>query len=224
MHTGIRGDITLHLRSGILSCGISQEQLRLSGFGVKSLDPGCVLAMAGVTFVSAVAPRVGVQQVVTSFSWNFSVSNDIEALNRSLSTALDDFDQIDYSALLHGGEELLHLKPLVPVPSHLWAVWVGIMGFPLFTFIRGLIFWQFRAKIFSFAVRGLAEGDRFHVGHEAKLRRASKEEELWSRLVEEFSRLRREDEARTAARVGSLASLVSRPAAENPEEGSADLE
>ena len=71
--------------------------------------------------------------------------------------------------------------------------------------------------------QGTGGGGRFHVGHEAKLR-AGEEVELWSRLLEEFSRLRREDEARTAAGVGSLASLVSRPAAENLEEGSADLE
>ena len=51
--------------------------------------------VAGVTFVSAVAPRVGGQQVVTSFLWNFSFSDGIEALNRSLSKALEDFDQID---------------------------------------------------------------------------------------------------------------------------------
>ena len=76
--------------------------------------------------------------------------------------------------------------------------------------------------MFSFAVRGLAEGDRFHVGHEAELRRADEEEELRSRLVTEFSRLRREDEARTAAGVGSLASLVSRGVTENPKEGSAE--
>ena len=48
---------------------------------------------------------------------------------------------------------------------------------------------------------------------------ASEEEELRSRLVEEFSRLRREDEARTAATVGSLASLVSRPATKKPRRG-----
>ena len=54
-------------QSGMLSCGVSQEQLRLTGFGVRSFDPGCVLTVAGVTFVSAVAPRVGMQQVVTSF-------------------------------------------------------------------------------------------------------------------------------------------------------------
>ena len=82
------------------------------------------------------------------------------------------------------------------------------MGFPLLTIIGALIVWRFRRKIFSFAVRGLAEGDRFHVGHETKLRRADDEEELRSRLVTEFSRLRKEDEARTAAGVGSLASLV----------------
>ena len=117
-------------RSGILSCGVSQELLRLTGFGVKSLDPGCVLTVAGVTFVSAVAPRVGVQQVVTLFSGNFSFSNDIEALKRSLYKALEDFDKIDYNALLCGGEELWHLQPLLPETSHLWAVWVGIMGFP----------------------------------------------------------------------------------------------
>ena len=88
-------------RYGILSYGESQEQLRLSGFGVKSLDPGCVLTVAGVTLVSAVAPRVGVQHVVTWFSGNFSFSVDIEALNRSLSKALDNFDQIGYNAPLH---------------------------------------------------------------------------------------------------------------------------
>ena len=89
--------------SGLLSCGVSQEQLRLTDFGVRSLDPGCVLTVAGVTFVSAVAPRVGVQQVVTSFSGNCLFSDDIEALNRSLSKALEDFHQIDYNALLRGG-------------------------------------------------------------------------------------------------------------------------
>ena len=79
-------------------------------------------------------------------------------------------------------------------------------------------------SVFSFAVRGLAEGDRFHVGHEAELRQASEEEELRSRLVEEFSRLRREDEARTTAGVGSLTSIVSCPATKNQEEGSAGQE
>ena len=47
------------------------------------------------------------------------------------------------------------------------------MGFPLLTFIGALIVWRFRARIFSFAVRGLAEGDQFHVGHEEELRRES---------------------------------------------------
>ena len=46
------------------------------------------------------------------------VSDDIEALNRSLSKALEEFDQINYNALLCGGEELRHLKPLVPETSH----------------------------------------------------------------------------------------------------------
>ena len=63
--------------------------------------------------------------------------------------------------------DLWHLQPLVPVTSRLWAVWMGILGFPLLTCIGALIIWRFRAKIFSFVVRGLAEGDRFHVGHEA---------------------------------------------------------
>ena len=103
--------------SGILSCGESQEQLRLSG-----LDQGCVLTVAGVTFVFAVAPRVRVHQVVTLFSGNFSFSDDIESMNRSLSRALDNFNQINYNALLHRGEELWHLQPLVPVTSRLWAV------------------------------------------------------------------------------------------------------
>ena len=62
------------------------------------------------------------------------------------------------------------------------------------------------------------------MGHEAELRRADVEEELLSRLVTEFSRLRREDKARMEAGVGSLASLVSRAEAENPEEGSAEPE
>ena len=53
------------------------------------------------------------------------------------------------------------------------------------------------------------------MGHEAKLRQASEEEELRSRLVEEFLRQRREDEARTTTGVGSLTSLVSGPSAEN---------
>ena len=116
------------------------------------------------------------------------------------------------------------MRPHGPVTSRLWAVWVGILVFPLLTCIGSLIVWRFRAKIFSFVVRGLAEGDRFLVGHEAKLRQASDEEELRSWLVEELSRLRTEDEARTMAGVGSLTSLVSRPAAENPEEGSANPE
>ena len=139
-----------------------------------------------------------------------------------LSKALEDFEQINYNALLRGGEELWHLQPLVPVTSDLWAVWVGIMGFLLLTFIGALMVWRFRAKIFSFGVRGRAGGDRW--SHEAELRRANEEAELRSRLVGEFSRLRREDEARTAAGVGSLASLVLRAAAENPEQGSADPE
>ena len=135
--------------------------------------------------------------------------------------ALDNFDQIDNHTLLRGGQELWNLKPLVPVASRLWAVWLGILAFPLLTCIGALVI---QAKIFSFVVRGLAEGDRFHVGHEAQLKRASKEEELRAQLVEEFSRLRREDEARTTASVGSLASLVFGSAAENQEEGSASHE
>ena len=39
-----------------------------------------------------------------------------------LSKALEDFEQINYNALLCGGEELCHLQPLVPVTSDLWAV------------------------------------------------------------------------------------------------------
>ena len=75
-----------------------------------------------------------------------------------------------------------------------------------------------------FPLAGHIGKNKIIVGHESELRQASEEEELRSRLMEEFSRLRRGDEARMAARVGSLASLVSRPATENPEEGSADLE
>ena len=41
--------------------------------------------------------------------------------------------------------------------------------------------------------QGTSRGRPFHVGHEAELRRANEEEELRSRLVGEFSRLRRED-------------------------------
>ena len=71
----------------------------MAGFGVKPLDPGCVLTVARVTFVSPVAPRVEVQQVVTSFLGSFSFFNEIGTLNRPLSKALDNFDQIDYNAV-----------------------------------------------------------------------------------------------------------------------------
>ena len=60
------------------------------------------------------------------------------------------------------------------------------------------------------------------MGHEAELRQAYEEGELRSPLAGEFSRLSKEDEARMAVGVGSLAFLVSRAAAENLEEESAD--
>ena len=60
--------------------------------------------------------------------------------------------------------------------------------------------------------------------NEAELRRANGDVELRARLVEDFSRLRREDEARTTTAVGSMASLVSGTASENPEEGSTGQE
>ena len=86
----------------------------------------------------------------------------------------------------------------MPVTSQLWAVWMGILAFPLLTCIGELVIRHFRAEIFFFVVRGLAEGDQSHLGHEAKLRQAGGGE-LRARLVKEFSRLRREDEARTTA-------------------------
>ena len=165
----------------------SQDQLRLTGFLIKSLDPGCVLMVAGVTFVSAVAPRVGVQLVVTSFLGNFSFSDDIEALNRSLSKALEDFNQIDYNALLRGGRGFgtcNHPCRLHHICGPFgWESWDS----PFLTFVGALIIWRFQARIFSFAVRRLTEGERFHVGHEAELRQANEEEEPLSPLVGEFA-------------------------------------
>ena len=39
--------------SGIVTCGDKQSQFLFSGFQLENIDPGCVLSVKGVTFVSA---------------------------------------------------------------------------------------------------------------------------------------------------------------------------
>lgn len=114
---------------------------------------------------------------MTSFSGNFSFFDNTEALNKSLSQALNIFDQINYNTLLHWGQQLSSFKPLVPVTLQTWAVWIGIMTFLLLTCVRALVICQFQAKLFSFIVSVLTEVERFHVEHEEELRRANEEEE-----------------------------------------------
>lgn len=78
----------------------------------------------GVTFVSAVAPRVWVQQVVTSFLGNFFFSDEIGVLNRSLSKALDNVDPIGYNALLRRGGGVVEFE--TPRVSHIKILSVDI--------------------------------------------------------------------------------------------------
>ena len=186
--------------SGLMTCGRRQSQLSLSGFGIRNLDPGCVFTTSGATFVAATIPQVEVQQVVSVFPTNVSLLDDLGPINASLSAALSDFDKINFNALIKGGEELQDLAPLQPVSSRLWIVWVVVALFPLMILLCvGAVYYK-RRELFDFAVRGLAEGERFHVdsrrqGSSTSSERSRVEEEA-SRvddLVMQVSRLRKAD-------------------------------
>ena len=74
--------------TGVSTCQGRQSQLSFSGLQHFSLEPGCVLNVAGVTFVAAFNPGVSVQQVVSFFPANFSLFDNDSALLSDLSRAL----------------------------------------------------------------------------------------------------------------------------------------
>ena len=66
--------------TGVSTCRGQQSQLSFSGLQHFSLEPGCVLNVAGVTFVAAFNQGVIVQQVVSFFTANFSLFDNDSVL------------------------------------------------------------------------------------------------------------------------------------------------
>lgn len=57
--------------SGIVTCMDKQLQILFKGFMKESLDPGCVLMVWEVTFVSAMDPNIEEKQLVSLFKGIF---------------------------------------------------------------------------------------------------------------------------------------------------------
>ncbi len=187
--------------SGVVTCGKDQSQIVFSGYELKTLSPGCVVSLKGVTFVSAYSPKIEVQQVVSEFIMNTTFSGSISSINKSLTAALSDFDQIDFNALVRGGEELRALSPWDPISSRLWIAW-GVVLLMVLVLVTGIIvIFCCRQRIFSWAVRGLAEGDRFHLARavpaRAVLPGGTLERRNRNNLLMQFSRLREADALRS---------------------------
>ena len=111
--------------------------------------------VAGVTFVSKWPPGSGCSRWSPCFQGTFR--SEIGAFNRCFPVqGLGQFrpDRLQRFVACGGGNCGLR-----------------IFSFPLLTCIEALVIWHFREKISSFTVRGLAEGDRFHVS--GKLTRRS---------------------------------------------------
>ena len=181
--------------SGIVTCGDKQSQFQFSGFQMETIEPGCVLTVKGVTFISAFDPNIEEKQVVSIFKGNVSCAANRSALNSSLTEALSDFDVIDQCSRERGGEIEEHWSPgtnfrqgmdcLDGSGSYL-AVIVGLTG----------VLYLCRRKLFRAAIGALQEDERFHLHQPDKpdesLARAAND------LVSRFSRLRREEAAREA--------------------------
>ena len=91
--------------TGVSTCQGQQSQLSFSGQQHFSLEPGCVLNVAGVTFVAAFNPGLSVQQVVSFIPTNFSLFDNDSALLSDISRALSSSEKIDLSALVRGGRK-----------------------------------------------------------------------------------------------------------------------
>ena len=88
--------------SGIVTCGDKQSQFQFSGFQMETIEPGCVLTVKGVTFVSAFEPNIEEKQFFSIFKGVVSFAANMSALN-SLTEALSDFDVMDFNTLVKGG-------------------------------------------------------------------------------------------------------------------------
>ena len=150
--------------TGVSTCRGQQSQLSFSGLQHFSLEPGCVLNVAGVTFVAAFNPGVSVQQVVSFFPANFSLFDNDSALLSDISRALSSSEKIDLSTLVRGGggEELRSL-PWDPTSSHVGMFWAVSGSVMLVLFILLVSVWVLRRRIFRYIVRELGETDRFHI-------------------------------------------------------------
>ena len=62
-----------------------------------------------MTFVFAFDLKIEGKQVVSVFKGNVSFAANMSASNSSLPEALSDFDEIDFNALVKGGEELRNM-------------------------------------------------------------------------------------------------------------------
>ena len=88
--------------TGVSTCQGRQTQVGFLGLQHFSFDPGCVLSVAGVTFVSASNRSVIVQYVVSLFPANFSLFDNETSLVSDILTALSSSEKINLSALVRG--------------------------------------------------------------------------------------------------------------------------
>ena len=89
--------------SGIVTCGDKQSQFLFNGFQLVLIEPGCVLSVRGVTFVSAFDPKIEEKQAVSVLRGNDSFAANMTALNSFLTEALSDFNEIDFNTFVKGG-------------------------------------------------------------------------------------------------------------------------
>ena len=71
--------------TGVSNCHGRESQLSFSSLQHFTLEPGCVLNVVGVTFVSEFNPGVSVQQVVSFFPANFSLFENDSSLISDIS-------------------------------------------------------------------------------------------------------------------------------------------
>ena len=105
---------------GIVTCGDKQSQFQFSGFQMETIQPGCVLTVKGVTFVSAFDPTIEEKQMVSIFKGNVTFAANMSALNSSLLDPWSDFDVIDFNALVKGSEKLRNMVPWEPTSGRAW--------------------------------------------------------------------------------------------------------
>ncbi len=146
--------------SGALTCGLKSSQLEVSSLKVINIEPGCVFNIQGVTFVAAFDPQIRIPDIISTFSPPVGLLDLFSNSSDMISEALSHFDQVDYNALVRGGEELGQMAPWVPTSNHfwIWALTSSSLAFLsvalVFVACRGKIL----AKCFSLLLPGL-KGD-----------------------------------------------------------------